>query len=60
MSVSTFDQTKGSFKELNNLVPFSLLANKYSLIKRNNATGLQNSYLHILKYTDEGLVEVGW
>jgi ABC-type branched-subunit amino acid transport system substrate-binding protein len=60
MALSTFAQTNGSFKDLNKIAPHSLLANKYLLKEKNNASGLQNSYLHILKYTDEGLVEVAW
>ncbi len=59
-TVSTFAQTNGSFKDLNKIAPHSLLANKYLLKEKNNSSGLQNSYLHILKYTDEGLIEVGW
>lgn len=59
-TVFTFAQTNGSFQDLNKIAPHSLLANKYLLKEKNNASGLQNSYLHILKYTDEGLVEVGW
>ena len=59
-TVFTFAQPNGSFQDLNKLAPHSLLANKYLLKEKNNASGLQNSYLHILKYTDEGLVEVGW
>ena len=60
MALSTFAQTNGSFKDLNKTATHSLLANKYLLKEKNNASGLQNSYLHILKYTDEGLVEVAW
>jgi len=60
MTLSTFVQTNGSFKDLNKIAPHSLLANRYLLKEKNNASGLQNSYLHILKYSDEGLVEVGW
>ena len=60
MTVSTFAQTNGSFKDLNKIAPFSLMSNRYLLKEKNNASGLQNSYLHILKYTDEGLVEVAW
>lgn len=60
MALSTFTQTNGSFKDLNKTATHSLLANKYLLKEKNNASGLQNSYLHILKYTDEGLVEVAW
>lgn len=60
MALSTFAQTNGSFKDLNKIAPHSLLANKYLLKEKNNASGLQNTYLHILKYTDEGLVEVAW
>ncbi len=60
MTVSTFVQTNGSFKDLNKIAPFSLMSNRYLLKEKNNASGLQNSYLHILKYTDEGLVEVAW
>ncbi len=60
MTLSTFAQTNGSFKDLNKTATHSLLANKYLLKEKNNASGLQNSYLHILKYTDEGLVEVAW
>jgi hypothetical protein len=59
-TVSTFEQTNGIFKDLNKITPFSLLANRYLLKEKNNAPGLQNSYLHILKYTDDGLVEVAW
>jgi ABC-type branched-subunit amino acid transport system substrate-binding protein len=59
-TVSTFALTNGSFKDLNKMAPHSLLANRYLLKEKNNSSGLQNSYLHILKYTDEGLVEVGW
>ena len=59
MSVSTFAQTNGSFKELDKIASFSLLANKYLLKPKNNSTGLQNHYLHILKYTDDGLIDVG-
>ncbi len=60
MTVSTFAQTNGSFKDLNKIAPFLLMSNRYLLKEKNNASGLQNSYLHILKYTDEGLVEVGF
>ncbi len=60
MTLSTFAQTNGSFKDLNKTATHSLLANKYLLKEKNNASGLQNSYLHILKYTDEGFVEVAW
>jgi hypothetical protein len=59
-TVSTYAQTNGSFKELNKITPFSLLANRYLLKEKNNSLGLQNSYLHILKYTNDGLIEVGW
>lgn len=59
-TVSTFAQTNGSFKDLNKITSFSLLANRYLLKEKINAPGIQNSYLHILKYTDEGLVEVGF
>ena len=59
-TATTFAQTNGSFKDLNKIAPHSLLANKYLLKEKNNSSGLQNSYLHILKYTDEGFVEVAW
>ena len=59
-TISTFAQTNGSFKDLNKIATHSLLANRYLLKEKNNASGLQNSYLHILKYTNEGLMEVAW
>ncbi|MCF8429546.1 MAG: hypothetical protein K9G64_05385 [Bacteroidia bacterium] len=60
MTVLTYAQTNGSFKNLDKITAHTLLANSYLLKEKNNAVGLQNFYLHILKYTDEGLVEVGW
>ena len=59
-TISTFAQTNESFKDLNKIATHSLLANRYLLKEKNNASGLQNSYLHILKYTNEGLMEVAW
>ena len=59
-TISTFAQTNCSFKDLNKIATHSLLANRYLLKEKNNASGLQNSYLHILKYTNEGLMEVAW
>ncbi len=59
-TISTFAQTNGSFKDLNKIAPFSLMSNRYLLKEKNNTAGLQNSYLHILKYSDEGLFEVGF
>lgn len=58
MCISTFAQTNGSFKELNTIPAFSLLANKYLLKEKNNSIGLHNSYLHILKYTDDGIIDI--
>jgi hypothetical protein len=60
MSISTFVLTNSNFKDLNKLTPFTLIANKYLIMKKNNLAGLQNSFLHVLKYTDDGLTEVGW
>lgn len=60
MSVSTFAKSNGNFKDLKNIEPFSLIANRYSLQPRKDLQGLQNSFLHILKFTDDGLVEVSW
>ncbi|MFZ4798338.1 MAG: hypothetical protein ACOYMA_12650 [Bacteroidia bacterium] len=60
MAVSTYSQTNGSFKNSSKIYVHSLLSNRYLLKEKINSLGFQNSYLHILKYTDDGLIEVGW
>jgi ABC-type branched-subunit amino acid transport system substrate-binding protein len=60
MTVSSYIQTKGTFTKLNELKPFDLLANKYLLKEKTALPGIQNSFLHILKYTPQGLKEVSW
>lgn len=59
MSIYTYAKTSGTFKELNKIKPFKLLANKYMLIEKPENGGLQNGILHILKLEEEGLTEVG-
>lgn len=60
MTVSSYIQTKGTFSKLNELKPFDLLANKYLLKEKTDLPGIQNSFLHILKYTPQGMKEVCW
>ncbi len=60
MTVSSYIQTKGTFSKLNELKPFDLLANKYLLKEKTDLPGIQNSFLHILKYTPQGMKEVSW
>lgn len=60
VSILTFANTDGSFTNLNKLKPITLLSNKYLFREKTTTTGIQNSYLHILKYTDEGLLEMSW
>ena len=60
MTVSSYIQTKGTFNKLNELKPFDLLANKYLLKEKTDLPGIQNSFLHILKYTQQGMKEVSW
>lgn len=60
MTVSSYIQTKGTFNKLNELKPFDLLANKYLLKEKTDLPGIQNSFLHILKYTPQGMKEVSW
>ena len=53
----TIKENEGNFKISNNIKPITLLTNKFLFKPKTNGFGYQNSFIHILKYTDEGLVE---
>lgn len=60
MCLNTYYQTNGSFKDLQKVKPVKLLSNKYLIKEKVDAVGYQNSFMHILKFTSDGLVEVSW
>lgn len=60
MCLNTYYQTNGTFKDLQKVKPVKLLGNKYLIKEKLDASGYQNSYMHILKFTSDGLVEVNW
>ncbi len=60
MAISTYAKTNGTFKDLDKIKPYKLIANQYMLKEKGNNAGLQNSILHILKLENEGLKEVSW